>query len=73
MPLSTIESKSDFGKIVFRNQGQSHCRPVSRHFENYRSNIYEKSLKNHLQQAVSLIGWFLVDWFVGLLVCWLAA
>ena len=55
MPLSTIESKSDFGKIVFRNQGQSHSRPVSRHFENYRSNIYENLQQNNLQQTGELV------------------
>ena len=36
MPLSTIESKSDFGKIVFRNQGQSHSKLVLFHLKNYK-------------------------------------
>ena len=64
MPLSAIESKSDFSKIVFRNQGQSHCGPVSHHFEQ-KLKFQWKIWPNNLHQNTGwLIGW-LVDWLVS--------
>ena len=61
MPLSTIESKSDFGKIVFRNQGQSHSKLVLFHLKNYKIQpiLFLGSMKVSFLKI-----WF--SWLVGL-------